>query len=450
MCQVSADFGVLLSTADNFKSSISLLKNNCNFIMKKTFIISFLATVTLLASSGCKPEAIKPSAVALNKTELELVKGESFKLEATVTPDNAEYDMLTWSTSNKDVVTVDAAGQINAVSVGEAKVTVTVSESLFAECKVTVRGKDVESVDLDIKEAEMMVGEQLQLTATVLPEDAEDKTLTWSSSDAGILEVSETGLVTAINPGSASVTVSSGDKTASCNIVVNAPALVGDYFYSDGTYSTELDNNKQCIGIVFAVGHNENDASDYSSTGIGKAKCNGYVVALTDATPKAAMWGPKGLELGCYPKDEFGDPIANGGEEGKTNDWSGYMYCQLAKQSADSNGGLSPDKAEGHPLFYYAMVAYNETVAAPENTSGWFMPSISQMFQMVNVKDKFDTVEGAAQLKNDWYASSSESSVDAPGPADYFRYLSNMTTPPFISSDGKDGDWFLTRSVLAF
>lgn len=187
---------------------------------------------------------------------------------------------------------------------------------------------------------------------------------------------------------------------------------------------------------MFAVGHNENDASDYSSTGIGKAKCNGYVVALTDATPKAAMWGPKGLELGCYPKDEFCDPIANGGEEGKTNDWSGYMYCQLAKQSADSNGGLSPDKAEGHSLFYYAMVAYNETVAAPENTSDWFMPSISQMFQMVNVKDKFDTVEGAAQLKNDWYASSSESSVDAPGPADYFRYLSNMTTPPFISSDG--------------
>lgn len=418
--------------------------------MKRNCFFYCLVTVVLLSASGCKHSAISPSALTLNKTELELVKGDSFKLEATVAPDNAEFDMLTWSTSNKEVVTVDASGLVTAVSKGEADVTVAVNESLSAVCKVKVKGGEVEAVQLDITETEMMEGETLQLTATVLPEDAEDRALSWTSSDSEILDVTETGLVTAKKTGEASVTVSCGGKTASCDIRVNSPASVGDYFYADGTYSTELDNSRQCIGIVFAVGHNDNDASDYSSTGIGKAKCNGYVVALADATPKAAMWGPKGLELGCYPKDEFGDPVANGGEEGKTNDWSGYMYSQLAKQSADKNGGLSPDKAECHPLFYYAMVAYNETVAAPENTSGWFMPSISQMFQMQNVKDKLDTVEGAAQLKNDWYASSSESSVDAPGPADFFRYLSNMTTPPFISSDGKDGDWFLTRSVLAF
>lgn len=261
--------------------------------------------------------------------------------------------------------------------------------------------------------------------------------------------VDEQGLVTAVAAGQATVRVAVGSAEASCVVTVVAPAQVGDYFYADGTWSTELAADKQCIGIVFAVGHSEYDASDYSSTGIGKAKCNGYVIALNDASTSYAMWGPKGQELGCYPKDEFGDPIQNGRENGQYNDWSGYLYSCLAKADADQNGDLSAGAAEGHPLFYYAMVAYADAVPAPGTTSGWFLPAISQLYQSLNVADRIASVEGGKKLASDWYGSSSEAAVDNPGPQDYFRYLMNMGTPS-VSSDGKDGAWFYARSVLAF
>lgn len=293
--------------------------------MKPKHLFSAAVAVLLLAGCSNDTETVSPSGLVLDPTTLEIVKGETYTLRATVEPADAAYGQISWVSDAPEIASVDA----------------------------------------------------------------------------------------------------------------------------DGTWSTELAADKQCIGIVFAVGHSEYDASDYSSTGIGKAKCNGYVIALNDASTSYAMWGPKGQELGCYPKDEFGDPIQNGRENGHYNDWSGYLYSCLAKADADQNGGLSAGAAEGHPLFYYAMVAYADAVPAPGSTSGWFLPAISQLYQSLNVADRIASVEGGKKLANDWYGSSSEAAVDNPGPQDYFRYLMNMGTPS-VSADGKDGAWFYARSVLAF
>jgi hypothetical protein len=417
--------------------------------MKPKHLFSAAVAVLLLAGCSNDTETVSPSGLVLDPTTLEIVKGETYTLRATVEPADAAYGQISWVSDAPEIASVDAEGAVTALAVGEATVTASVGSDISASCRVTVVGPAAESLTLNAAALTLTIGEQSQLTATPSPEDANLEGLAWSSSDSGVASVDGQGLVTAVAAGQATVRVAVGSAEASCVVTVVAPAQVGDYFYADGTWSTELAADKQCIGIVFAVGHSEYDASDYSSTGIGKAKCNGYVIALNDASTSYAMWGPKGQELGCYPKDEFGDPIQNGRENGQYNDWSGYLYSCLAKADADQNGGLSAGAAEGHPLFYYAMVAYADAVPAPGTTSGWFLPAISQLYQSLNVADRIASVEGGKKLANDWYGSSSEAAVDNPGPQDYFRYLMNMGTPS-VSADGKDGAWFYTRSVLAF
>ena len=82
----------------------------------------------------------------------------------------------------------------------------------------------VGSVTLDNTEAELMTGETLTLTATVLPENAPDKSVSWSSSNQGVATVDENGKVTAVAPGTATITVTTdeGGKTASCIVTVKA------------------------------------------------------------------------------------------------------------------------------------------------------------------------------------------------------------------------------------
>lgn len=317
--------------------------------MKPKHLFSAAVAVLLLAGCSNDTETVSPSGLVLDPTTLEIVKGETYTLRTTVEPADAAYGQISWVSDAPEIASVDAEGTVTALAVGEATVTASVGSDISASCRVTVVGPAAESLTLNAAALTLTIGEQSQLTATPSPEDANLEGLAWSSSDSGVASVDEQGLVTAVAAGQATVRVAVGSAEASCVVTVVAPAQVGDYFYADGTWSTELAADKQCIGIVFAVGHSEYDASDYSSTGIGKAKCNGYVIALNDASTSYAMWGPKGQELGCYPKDEFGDPIQNGRENGQYNDWSGYLYSCLAKADADQNGGLSAGAAEGHP-----------------------------------------------------------------------------------------------------
>lgn len=411
----------------------------------------FSAAAALLLSVGCSndSEPVAPSSMTLNQSSVEIVKGETFQLLTSVEPEGASYGNITWVSKDPAIASVSADGLVTALAVGETTVTASIDNLVTASCQVTVVGPAAESVSLNVETLSLATGAQAQLTATVSPEDADLSGLVWASSDENVATVDNQGMVTAVAPGQSTVSVTVGNAEASCIVTVAAPAQVGDYFYADGTWSTELQSDKQCIGIVFAVGHNEYDASDYSQSGIGTEQCHGYVIALNDTSDSYGMWGPQGKELGLYPKDEFGDPIQNGRENGQYNDWSGYLYSQTVKQEADLNGGLSADKAEGYPLFYYAMISYASLVPAPQNTSGWFLPSISQLYQSLNVSDKIASVDGGKKMISDWYASSSEAAGENPGPQDYFRYLSNMGSV-FISQDGKDISWFLARSVLAF
>ena len=156
----------------------------------------------------------------------------------------------------------------------------------------------------------------------------------------------------------------------------HCPPKVGDYFYSDGTFSTEREASKTCIGIVFYVGQHENDGSDYSATGIGQAKCHGYAVAVQDAASNC-IWGASAKKVGLCPTDEEGNMLDN--VNNPDIDWNGYAWMQKIINAAGGKDKLYATEEAGYPATYYAAVDYQNKVAAPANTSGWFLPAIGQM-----------------------------------------------------------------------
>lgn len=172
---------------------------------------------------------IPVESVTLNKTTLLLVEGKSETLTATVKPDNVLDKTVTWSSSDTKVATVTSAGKITAVKEGTANITATCGGKT-ATCVVTVDPQvvAVTSVSLDKETITIDKGSTGQLTATVLPERASNKSVTWSSSNTSIVSVSSVGNVATLTgkaAGEAVVTVKTADGnfTKECKVTVVIP-----------------------------------------------------------------------------------------------------------------------------------------------------------------------------------------------------------------------------------
>ncbi len=94
----------------------------------------------------------------------------------------------------------------------------------------------VTEVRLDKETVTLNVGETAQLKATVLPDNADSKTVTWSSDDKSVATVSEAGLVAAIARGEATITATAGGKKAICRVTVSDAGTGSE---EDGTGSEE-------------------------------------------------------------------------------------------------------------------------------------------------------------------------------------------------------------------
>ena len=195
------------------------------------------ATVTATAegkSGTCavtvKAKAVNVTEVTLDKTELTLTEGETETLTATVKPDNADNKKVTWSSDRTEVATVGGDGRVTAVKAGEAVVTVTTEDGgKTATCKVTVRAKAVSVTEVTLDRAELTLteGEAETLTATVKPDNADNRKVTWSSDKTEVATVDGDGRVTAVKAGEAVVTVTTedGGKTATCKVTVKAKVV---------------------------------------------------------------------------------------------------------------------------------------------------------------------------------------------------------------------------------
>ena len=166
----------------------------------------------------------KVTDVSLNKSSASISIGNTLELIATITPSNAANKDVTWTSSNKKIATVDKEGKVKGIKKGTAAITVTTADGKkTASCKVTVTEVvKVKSVKLNKKGVSLKKGKTFKLKATINPEDATNKDVTWKSSNKKIVKVGKNGKIKALKKGTATITVTTkdGKKKTTCKVTV--------------------------------------------------------------------------------------------------------------------------------------------------------------------------------------------------------------------------------------
>lgn len=168
--------------------------------------------------------------VRLDKTSASVYVGGKGYLKAEVYPATAENKSLIWSSSNPKVAKVNSDGLIEFVGVGEAVIECeTVDGGYISSCSFRVFAKPT-SITLNTNKGTMYTTRSGKLTATVLPANAYDKTVVWSSSNTKVVVVDQSGTVTAVGSGTAVVTATTkvGGLKAQCTITVKPKVQVGE------------------------------------------------------------------------------------------------------------------------------------------------------------------------------------------------------------------------------
>lgn len=273
--------------------------------MKKLLSVSLLLLVIFACTTKLDPEQtaeIAVQSVILNTTSLSLQPGESASLNGTVQPDNATIHSVSWKSSNDNVATVSQEGNVTAVSEGNCVITVTVG-GVKAECDVTVAivRIPVTSVSINQTSADLLVGETLQLTATVLPDNATDKTVTWTTSNADVASV-DNGLVTAMTAGDAIITASSGDYSATCTVNVSVPFSYGGMCMEALTGGTVSISNPNGLTIEYKVENNDWESANSTTISIkANAKERVWFRGLNDSYATGnSEDGYKPTVFNCY------------------------------------------------------------------------------------------------------------------------------------------------------
>ena len=163
--------------------------------------------------------------IKLNYEEYRLGVDKSVVLEAVVSNQTASNKKVTWKSSDPKIASVNSKGKVTGVSYGNAVITAIAQDGseVEASCEIEVV-RPVKRVSLDKSYLNVLVGETKELTATLEPKNASYGELIWTSSNDSIALVDDNGMVTAIAPGTVSITAQAQDdsgKKAICFVTVS-------------------------------------------------------------------------------------------------------------------------------------------------------------------------------------------------------------------------------------
>ena len=281
------------------------------------------------------------SSIQLNKTSLVLFRGTSNvseTLTATISPSDASNTSVTWTSSDTSVASVSPSGVVTGKAKGKATITVTANDDSGAQatCEVEVK-QYVTSINLNKTSLSLEIGDEVTLSATILPDNANDKTYTWSSSDNAIASVDNSGKVTAKAKGKSTIKVTANDGNgvnATCSIVVSPKCPEG-------------------------------------AVDMGTTTAEGYKLYWATSNLSAS-----GL---CANPEDYGDYYAWGETEPKKNySWSTYKWCNgssstLTKYNTNSSYGTVDNKTVLEP---------EDDVAHVKLGGKWRMPTDAEWTEL--------------------------------------------------------------------
>ena len=216
--------GVMISSSDD--NVISISDNNVVAIKEGTADVTITTvdgdySATIKVTVSGKKNIVNETDLTVSPTVLNLSVGSSFEINAKVSPNNATYKTVSWSSANENVATVNN-GLVVGVSKGKTEIIVsTTNKKITKKVTVNVTDIDITNITLDKSNESIKVGETLSLIKTITPSNASNQNVSWDSSNTNVATVDSNGLVTGKNAGKTTITVrTSNGKMASCMVEV--------------------------------------------------------------------------------------------------------------------------------------------------------------------------------------------------------------------------------------
>ena len=274
-----ADKDVSWKSSDTAIATVDA-EGNVKAVAKGTATITAATKDGTGISASCTVTVKQPvTGITLSKTTLSLMKGKTTTLTATAAPESADNKAVTWKSSNTKIATVDTNGLVKAVAKGTATITVTAKDGsgVSASCTVTVK-QPVTKITLNKTALSLMKGKTSTLTATAAPASANNKAVTWKSSNTKIATVDTKGLVKAVAKGTATITATAKDGSgikAVCKVTVKQPV-------------TKITLNKTALSLM------KGKTSTLTATA-APASANNKAVTWKSSNTKIATVDTKGL-----------------------------------------------------------------------------------------------------------------------------------------------------------
>ena len=252
------------------------------------------------------------SNIQLNTYDLQLNIGEEFQLEARVYPENTTDKSIVWISEDPTVAIVSDNGLVKALKGGKTIISAFCG-TIFASIEITVMESEikVEDLTLNYTSAILKVGENLRLIATVSPDNATDKSITWDSSNPEVATVSSDGLVNALMVGTATI-------TATCSNFVSYAYIT--VIESDESEVEVVSITLNLTSNVIRVGENFQLTAN---------------VAPDNATDKTILWESSDNNVATVTDDGFVTGIAVGSAEIKATcgDVSATCYVTVMEEA---------------------------------------------------------------------------------------------------------------------
>lgn len=190
--------------------------------------------------------------VAFEGSSASVSKGSDLQLYWTTSPDTATDTSVSFTTSKQSVATVDENGVVTGVSKGTATITIMAEDGSKKKdtIEITVT-QPVEGMTLDLTDVTVNVGSYKTLKANILPTNANNKKVTWVSSNEAIAKVNSAGKITPVAPGVCTITAISQDNpevTAACVVTILQP--VTKVVLSDSTLNFDVNTVAQLYWSV--------------------------------------------------------------------------------------------------------------------------------------------------------------------------------------------------------
>jgi len=272
----SSNTSVAMVTQSGLVTSISLGETTITVTIKVTDGRTFTDQCTV---------NVVPAPIAVEDVEfvteegLIIPPGSSESLLYRILPEDASNKSVLWESKNEEVATVSQEGEVTAIKLGSAVIVVTTVEGGFkarytVTVKVSVTGVVIEKPAKTVFEA----GEEVELTASVLPDDATVQNISWKSSNTAIATVNGNGKVTTVAPGTATITVTTedGEFEDELEIEVVGTYVTGVKLGDDISYTIVYENINHTLTLNASVepGNATNKKVLWSSSADGVATVN--------------------------------------------------------------------------------------------------------------------------------------------------------------------------------